>query len=105
VIHQSVSARTKEIGIRMALGANAPTVLRMVLGAGLTPAIAGLMLGLLASLALSRAMSFFLYQTSALDPLIYAAVPVLLLTVTTVACLIPAQRAARLDPMAALRRQ
>jgi putative ABC transport system permease protein len=105
VIHQSVSARTKEIGIRMALGANAPTLLRMVLGAGLTPAIAGLMLGLLASLALSRAMSFFLYQTSALDPLIYAAVPVLLLTVTTVACLIPAQRAARLDPMAALRRQ
>ena len=77
----------------------------MVLGAGLTPAIAGLVLGLLASLALSRAMSFFLYQTSALDPLIYAAVPVLLLTVTTMACLIPAQRAARLDPMAALRRQ
>jgi putative ABC transport system permease protein len=105
VIHQSVSARTKEIGIRMALGANAPTVLRMVLGAGLTPAIAGLVLGLLASLALSRAIAFFLYQTSALDPLIYAAVPLLLLTVTTVACLVPAQRAARLDPMVALRRQ
>jgi predicted permease len=105
VIHQSVSARTKEIGIRMALGANAPTVLRMVLAAGLTPAIAGLVLGLLASLALSRAMSLFLYQTSALDPLIYLAVPLLLLTVTTVACLLPAQRAARLDPMAALRRQ
>jgi ABC-type antimicrobial peptide transport system permease subunit len=105
VIHQSVSARTKEIGIRMALGANAPTVLRMVLGAGLTPAIAGLVLGLLASLGLSRAMSLFLYQTSALDPLIYLAVPLLLVTVTTVACLVPAQRAARLDPMVALRRQ
>ena len=105
VIHQSVSARTKEIGIRMALGANAPAVLRMVLGSGLTPAIGGLVLGLLASLALSRTMSSFLYETSALDPLIYLAVPVLLLTVTTVACLVPAQRAARLDPMAALRRQ
>jgi putative ABC transport system permease protein len=105
VIHQSVSARTKEIGIRMALGANAPAVLRMVLGSGLTPAIGGLALGLLASLALSRTLSLFLYETSALDPLIYAAVPLLLLTVTTVACLVPAQRAARLDPMAALRRQ
>jgi putative ABC transport system permease protein len=105
VIHQSVSSRTKEIGIRMALGANAPAVLRMVLTAGLTPAIGGLVLGLLASVALSRTMSSFLYETSALDPMIYAAVPVLLLTVTTVACLVPAQRAARLDPMAALRRQ
>jgi putative ABC transport system permease protein len=105
VIHQSASARTKEIGIRMALGANAPAVLRMVLGSGLTPAIAGLVLGLLASFALSRTMSTFLYETSALDPLIYAAVPVVLLAVTTVACLVPAQRAARLDPMAALRHQ
>ena len=53
---------------------------------------------------MSRTLSLFLYETSALDPLIYAAVPVLLLTVTTVACLVPARRAARLDPMAALRR-
>lgn len=105
VIHQSASARTKEIGIRMALGANAPAVLQMVLGSGLTPAIAGLVLGLLASFALSRTMSTFLYETSALDPLIYVAVPVVLLAVTTVACLVPAQRAARLDPMAALRHQ
>jgi len=105
VIHQSASARTKEIGIRMALGASAPAVLRMVLTSGLTPALGGLVCGLLASLALSRTISLFLYETSALDPLIYTAVPVLLLTVTTVACLVPAQRAARLDPMAALRRQ
>ena len=105
VIHQSASARTKEIGIRMALGASAPAVLRMVLTSGLTPALGGLVCGLLASLALSRTISLFLYETSALDPLIYTAVPVLLLTVTTVACLVPAHRAARLDPMAALRRQ
>ena len=104
VIHQSVSSRTKEIGIRMALGASAPAVLRMVLTSGLTPALGGLVLGLLASLALSRTIALFLYETSALDPLIYTAVPVLLLTVTTVACLVPARRAARLDPMKALRR-
>ena len=105
VIHQSVSSRTKEIGIRMALGANAPAVLRMMLGAGLAPAVGGLVLGVLASLALRRTMSLFLYETSPIDPLIYSAVPLVLLTVTGLACLVPAQRAARLDPMVALRRQ
>jgi predicted permease len=103
VIHQSVAARTQEIGIRMALGANASSVLRMVLSGGLGPAIAGLCLGLLGSLALGRTISTFLYETSALDPLIYAAVTVLLLGVTTAACLAPARRAARFDPMVALR--
>jgi putative ABC transport system permease protein len=103
VIHQSVSARTQEIGIRMALGANAATVLRMVLAGGLAPAIAGLGLGLLGSLALSRTLSSFLYETNPLDPLIYISVTFLLLAVTAVACLAPAQRAARFDPMAALR--
>ena len=103
VIHQSVAARTQEIGIRMALGANAVTVLRLVLAGGLTPAIAGLGLGLLGSLALSRTIATFLYETNPLDPLIYAVVIALLLAVTTVACLAPARRAARFDPMAALR--
>ena len=105
VMHQSVTARTQEIGVRMALGANA------ALGAaawcsrpGSCPAVAGLALGLLGSLALSRTMSTFLYETSALDPLIYAVVTVVLLAVTTIACLAPALRAARLDPMVALRR-
>jgi putative ABC transport system permease protein len=104
VIHQSVSSRTREIGIRMALGANAPSVLLMVLRGGLAPAVAGLILGLLASIALGRTISLFLYETSALDPAIYVGVPLLLLTVTTLACLVPARRAARLDPMVALRR-
>jgi predicted permease len=103
VIHQSVAARTQEIGIRMALGANASAVLRMVLAGGLAPALAGLTLGLLGSLALSRTLSTFLYETSSLDPLIHAAVSALLLTVTIVACLAPARRAARFDPMVALR--
>jgi putative ABC transport system permease protein len=104
VIHQSVAARTQEIGIRMALGADAGAVARMVLAAGLTPAAAGLVLGLLGSLMLSRTLATFLYETNALDPLIYGAVTVTLLAITTLACLAPALRAARLDPMRALRR-
>jgi putative ABC transport system permease protein len=103
VIHQSVAARTQEIGIRMALGANAIAVLRMVLTGGLTPALVGLGVGLLGSLALSRTIATFLYETNPLDPLIYGAVTILLLTVTTVACLAPARRAAGFDPIAALR--
>ena len=87
----------------MALGAGAPAVLRMVLTAGLAPALAGLGLGLLGALALSRTIASFLYQTNPLDPLIYGAVTVLLIAVTTIACLVPARRAARFDPMAALR--
>ena len=104
VIHQSVTARTREIGVRMALGASAAAVQRMVLAGGLAPAVAGLTLGLFGSLALSRTLSTFLYDTSALDPLIYASVTVLLLAIATVACLAPARRAARFDPMLALRR-
>jgi len=99
VIHQSVAARTQEIGIRMALGAGAAAVLRMVL------AVAGLGPGLLGSLILSRTLSSFLYETNPLDPLIYAVVTFLLLAVTAVACLVPARRAARFDPMAALRHE
>ena len=105
VIHQSVAAQRQEIGIRMALGANAPTVRRMVLAAGLTPAIVGLALGLLGSFALSRTLVTFLYETNPLDPVIYLAVPTLLLAVTAVACLVPARRASRFDPMIALRNQ
>jgi ABC-type antimicrobial peptide transport system permease subunit len=103
VIQQLVAARTQEIGIRMALGANAPAVLRMILTAGMVPAIAGLGLGLLGSLALSRTISSFLYETKPFDPLIYGGVVLLMLFVTAMACLAPALRAARLDPIAALR--
>jgi putative ABC transport system permease protein len=105
VIHQAVASRTQEIGIRMALGANAAAVLWMVLGGGLVRAAAGLGLGLLGTLALSRTLSTFLYETNPMDPVIYLAVAVLLLGVTTAACLSPARRASRFDPIAALRHQ
>jgi putative ABC transport system permease protein len=103
VIHQSVAARTQEIGVRMALGANAAAVRWMVLTGGMIPTIAGLVLGLLGSLALGRTVATFLYETNAFDPAIYVGVTVLLLLVATVACLAPARRAARFDPMSALR--
>jgi ABC-type antimicrobial peptide transport system permease subunit len=101
--HRAVTSRTREIGIRTALGANAPAVRRMVLGAGLWLAAVGLGLGLLGSVALGRALSSFLHETSAIDPLVYAVVAAVLMAVTTVATLAPARRAARIDPMAALR--
>jgi predicted permease len=105
IIHRSVAARTQEIGIRTALGATASTVARMVLASGLWLAVTGLGIGLVGALALSRTLSSFLYETSPLDPLIHAGVAILLLAVTTAATLIPARRAARIDPMAALRDQ
>jgi predicted permease len=105
ILQRLVAARTQEIGIRMALGANAAVVLRMVLAAGLWLAVAGLAIGLIGAVALSRVIASFLYETSPLDPLIYAAVIVVLLGVTLLAILTPARRAARVDPMAALRDQ
>ena len=105
IIHRSVAARRREIGIRTALGASASTVLRMVLADGLWLAVAGLGLGLVGSVALGRTISSFLYETSPFDPLILTAVAVLLLSVTTAATLTPARRAARIDPMAALNDQ
>ena len=103
LIHHSVASRTPEIGVRMALGATRGSVLWMTLSGALGLAGAGLVLGLLASLALGRTLSSFLYETSPLDPLIHAGVAALLLSVTTLASLVPARRASRVDPMTALR--
>jgi putative ABC transport system permease protein len=105
VIHQAVASRTQEIGIRMALGASAAAVSWMVLSGGLARAAAGLALGLTGSLAVSRTLATFLYETSPTDPLVYLVVAALLIGVTIIACLAPARRAARFDPMAALRHQ
>jgi putative ABC transport system permease protein len=105
VVHHGVRARTQEIGIRMALGANAAAVLRIVLAGGFVPALAGTALGLFGAFVLKRTLATFLYETSAMDPVIIAAVVFLLIGVTIVACLVPAARAARIDPVAALRNE
>jgi predicted permease len=103
LIHHTVVEQTQEIGVRMALGATSASVLRMVLSTALGLAAIGLALGLAGSVALARTISSFLYETSPIDTVTFLAVPVLLLAMTTVACLVPARRAARIDPLSALR--
>jgi putative ABC transport system permease protein len=95
--------RTQEIGIRAALGASRWDVVRMVLGNGATPVIAGIVVGLAGAIGLTRFIQAMLFQTSPLDPLSLTAVGVLFLAVAMAACFVPAWRAARLDPMSALR--
>ena len=106
VISYSVAQRIHEIGIRMALGAHKRDVFRMVVGQGLALALAGLAIGVLAALILTRVLSSFsllLYGVGASDPVTFITVSVMLLFVTVVACYIPTRRAMRVDPMVSLR--
>ena len=99
----TVSRQTRQVGIRMALGATRGDVLRLVLSGGISFIAAGLALGMVAALALTRLLTTQLYGVSATDPATFAAVMVLLALVAVIACLIPAAKAARIDPFAALR--
>jgi putative ABC transport system permease protein len=103
VLSYLTTQRTTELGIRMALGAQRDQLLQLMLVDGLRPALFGLGLGLVVSFAATRIFQSMLYGTQPLDPFVYAAVAAVLLMVAAVACLVPAWRASRLDPMQALR--
>jgi predicted permease len=103
VISYLVGQRTREIGVRIALGAQRSDVLRLILGEGARMALIGVVVGIAAALGLTRLMSPMLFGVSSLDPLTFACVATLLVGVALAACYIPARRAMRIDPMVALR--
>jgi ABC-type antimicrobial peptide transport system permease subunit len=103
VVSYLVGQRTHEIGVRIALGAQRSDVMRLVLGEGAKMALVGVASGIAAAFGLTRLMANQLFGVTAHDPLTYAAVAVLLMLVALFACYIPARRAVRLDPVAALR--
>jgi putative ABC transport system permease protein len=103
VMAYSVSARTREIGIRLALGAQGRDVLRQMLGEGMALVMIGVALGLAGAIALTRLMKTLLFGVSATDPLTFSVIAGLLLVVALFACWLPARRATRVDPLVALR--
>jgi putative ABC transport system permease protein len=103
VLSYGVSQRSREIGVRTALGARPSDIVRLVVGEGLVVTLIGILVGVGASLAAARSMSAFLYGVTTHDLLTFTAVPLVLLTVSALACFVPARRASRLDPLRVLK--
>jgi putative ABC transport system permease protein len=103
VLAYGVSQRTKELGLRLALGADRGGLLALILREGLLVGLAGLSVGVVCSVALARVLAALVFGVSVRDPATYAGVSAVLLLMASVACLIPAIRASRVDPMVALR--
>jgi putative ABC transport system permease protein len=105
MVAYAVKHRTKEIGVRMAVGAGRGRILGMVLRQGMTPAVVGMALGLAGAAAATRLIASWLYGVTRFDAVTFAAVPVVLLAVAAAACIVPAWRATRVDPVGALRHE
>ena len=105
VVSYSVSQRTHELGVRMALGAQSRDILRLVITQGMKLALVGLALGVASSLALTRVLKTLLFEVSPTDPLAFSLAALLLAAIVALACLIPARRATKVDPMIALRHE
>jgi putative ABC transport system permease protein len=105
LIAYSVRQRTAEIGVRMALGATADEMLRMVILSGLNVTLAGLGIGVCSALALARGMATFIYGIPAIEPVTFLGVPAFMLAIIFIACVFPDWKAAQIDPVDALRQQ
>jgi len=105
VLAYLVTQRTREIGVRIALGAQKRNVLSLVIGQGMKLALAGVVVGVLVALALTRVLTSLLYDVRPTDPPTFVAVSLLLVAIALIACWLPARRAAKVDPMEALRHE
>jgi ABC-type antimicrobial peptide transport system permease subunit len=103
VIEYAVSQRTREIGVRVALGADSSAIAKLVVGNCLRLALVGVMLGIIGAFATSRALDSMIYGVTAFDPVSFAAIPLLLGAIALIASYVPTRRALRIDPVEALR--